>query len=69
MKKILIAAVLSAFLVPAASSGFAANKGNRYAPGHKQTNPGDAKKFAPGHLQQNPGDAKNFAPGRRNSDR
>jgi hypothetical protein len=65
MKKILVAAVLTAFVVPAASTGFAKNQTNKYAPGHKQTEPGQAKKFAPGHLQQNPGDAKNYAPGRQ----
>lgn len=64
MKKILIAAVVTAFVVPAAGSSFA--QGKKYAPGQQQTYPGQAKKFAPGHLQENPGDAKNFAPGRRN---
>jgi hypothetical protein len=69
MNKILIAAVISAFLIPASSSGFARDRDTRSTPGHKQTYPGEAKKFAPGHMQKEPGDAKNYAPGRQNRDR
>jgi hypothetical protein len=65
MKKLLVAVVLTAFVFPAAGSSFAKNQTNKYAPGHRQTEPGQAKKFAPGHLQQNPGDAKKYAPGRQ----
>ena len=37
----------------------------RFAPGQKQTEPGQAKKFAPGQKQKEPGQAKKFAPGQK----
>jgi hypothetical protein len=37
----------------------------RFAPGQKQTEPGQAKKFAPGQKQKQPGQAKKFAPGQQ----
>ena len=66
MKKLMIAAVVTAFLVPAAGPSVAQKED---APGQKQTYPGQAKKFTPGHMQHNPGDAKNFAPGRQDRNR
>jgi hypothetical protein len=66
MKKLLLAALVTAFVVPTAGSSFAKNEN---APGQKQMYPGQAKKFAPGHLQKEPGDAKNYAPGRQDRQR
>jgi len=39
------------------------NSASRYAPGHLQKTPGQARMFAPGHRQRYPGQASRFAPG------
>ena len=36
---------------------------SKYAPGHEQKRPGQAKQFAPGQEQKRPGQAKQFTPG------
>jgi hypothetical protein len=36
---------------------------SRFAPGHLQKHPGQAKQFAPGQRQTHPGQARQFAPG------
>jgi hypothetical protein len=36
---------------------------SRFAPGHLQRHPGQARHFAPGHRQTFPGQARQFSPG------
>jgi len=47
----------------ALSTAALAQGASKYAPGHEQKRPGQAKQFAPGHEQKRPGQAKQFAPG------
>jgi len=39
------------------------NSASKYAPGHLQKHPGQARNYAPGHRQKHPGQASRFAPG------
>ncbi len=62
--KVMACAIIVAIAMPTVS--IAATKGaSKYAPGHEQRYPGQAKQFAPGHLQRHPGDARRYAPGHR----
>jgi hypothetical protein len=61
-----VAALLIAAPVAAvAQSGTTSNtnSASRYAPGHLQKTPGQARDFAPGQRQKYPGHARQFAPG------
>jgi hypothetical protein len=59
--KVVACAVITAIAMPAVS--FAADGASKYAPGHLQKHPGQAKQYAPGHLKKHPGEAKRYAPG------
>jgi hypothetical protein len=59
------AAVLLGAPVAIAQSGTMSNtnSASKYAPGQRQTTPGQARDFAPGQRQKHPGQASQFAPG------
>jgi hypothetical protein len=60
MRSLWIVVLVALFVSPSA-----AEPAKKYAPGQKQTEPGEAKKFAPGQKQKTPGGAKKFAPGQK----
>lgn len=61
MRSFILAAAVAGLLV----SPTGAEPAKKYAPGQKQTEPGQAKKYAPGQKQKKPGDAKTYAPGQK----
>jgi hypothetical protein len=67
MRAFLVAAALTGMVVATAMAETRGQDGAKeFAPGQRQTKPGEAKKFAPGQRQKEPGQAKKFAPGQQN---
>jgi hypothetical protein len=58
--KVVACILATSIALPTAALAQGASK---FAPGHEQKRPGQAKQFAPGHEQKRPGQAKQFAPG------
>jgi len=62
-----ICALMALSLASASAETKGSSSSKQFAPGQRQTEPGDAKRFAPGQKQNSPGDAKDFAPGQQGS--
>jgi len=66
MKALIMAvAVLGMASSSAVAQQYNNDSAKRYAPGQRQTYPGQAKKYAPGQRQKEPGQAKRYAPGQQ----
>ena len=61
MRSLILASAVVGLLVSPAT----AEPAKKYAPGQKQSEPGQAKKYAPGQKQKTPGGAKTYAPGQK----